>query len=67
VVGLLFEDLLTGSLGVFFLCHICCCVLCAKLVTIFDICNFFIDYFYLLYTFIHYSNKFLVFRCLIDV
>ena len=53
MVCLLCKYLLTGPEGVFFLCHICCVILCAKLVNTFDICKFFFLFFYYLYTFIH--------------
>ena len=40
VVGLLCKYLLTGPWGIFFLCHVCCCLLPAKLVIKNDICKF---------------------------
>ena len=67
VVGLLCKYLLTGLGDIFFLCHVCSCILSAKLVTNFDICKLFNIYFYYLYTFLHYYIKLLIFRSLIDV
>ena len=67
VVALLFEYLLTGSWCEYFLCHIYCCLLRAKLMNIIDICNYYTEIFCFIYTFLHKCIKLLVFRCLIDV